>query len=109
MPVTALLSILHRAAGVLLTLSIPGLLYIFDLSLRNEQAFNFISNLLNGVMAKTVLILFLWLLCHHFLAGLRFLLIDMDIWVKRAPARFSAWFVHIAALVITLLIGGWMI
>jgi len=34
-----------------------------------------------------------WALAHHLLAGIRYLLLDLDLGVDRAAARRSAWIV----------------
>jgi len=39
LPVTGVLSILHRVFGVLLFLSLPGFVYLFGLSLQGEAGF----------------------------------------------------------------------
>ena len=106
MPVTAVLSILHRVSGVVLALVIPWLLYGFDVSLRNDQGFAQITQLLASIPGKVVLLMLLWMLSHHFCAGIRFLLIDMDLGINKRAAKTSAWVVNVAALVLTLGLGG---
>ena len=106
MPVMAVVSILHRISGVGMVLLIPLLVYLFDLSLRNEQAFQTVLDLLASTPARLVGVLLIWMLAHHFFAGVRFLLLDMDRGVEKSVARKSAWAVHAAAAVVTLLIAG---
>ena len=106
MPVMAVVSILHRISGVGMVLLIPLLVYLFDLSLRNEQAFQTVLDLLASTPARLIGVLLIWMLVHHFFAGVRFLLLDMDRGVEKSVARKSAWAVHAAAAVVTLLIAG---
>jgi len=106
MPVMAVVSILHRISGVGMVLLIPLLVYLFDLSLRNEQAFQTVLDLLASTPARLVGVLLVWMLAHHFFAGVRFLLLDMDRGVEKSVARRSAWAVHAAAIIVTLLIAG---
>ncbi len=102
MPATALLSIGHRIAGVLLFFSIPLFLYLFELSLSNQDGFNQVKLILNqGVIKFTVLVL-LWGFIHHFLAGIRFLLIDIHIGIDKRQASQGAWVIHISEIVILL-------
>ncbi len=106
MPVMAVVSILHRVSGVGMVLLIPLLVYLFALSLRSAQDFQRVLDLLNSVPAQLAGVLLIWLLAHHFFAGVRFLLLDMDRGVEKSVARKSAWAVHAAAALATLLIAG---
>lgn len=106
MPVMAVVSILHRISGVAMVLLIPLLVYLFDLSLRDEQGFQTVLDLLRSTPVRLLEVLLVWLLAHHFFAGVRFLLLDMDWGVEKSVARKSAWLVHGAAIVVTLLIIG---
>jgi len=106
MPVMAVVSILHRASGVLWILALPWLLYTFELSLRDEQGFQQVQSWFKQPMVLLMLIVLLWFLLHHFFAGIRFLLLDIDIAVSRNAARRAAWLVHIATLLsLGLLLG----
>ncbi len=106
MPVMAVVSILHRISGVAMVLLIPLLVYLFDLSLRNPQGFQTVLAVLNSTPVRLLEVLLVWMLAHHFFAGVRFLVLDMDWGVEKAVARKSAWLVHGAAVVTTLLIAG---
>jgi len=106
MPVMAVVSILHRLTGVLMVLSIPLLIYLFDLSLRDEQGFRAVMGLLHGTPARVLIVLLAWVPAHHFFAGIRFLLLDLDQDVDKNSARQTAWMVHAAAVITTLLIAG---
>lgn len=104
MPAAAILSIGHRISGVLLFFSIPLFLYLFELSLSNQDGFNQVKLILNqGVVQFAVLVL-LWGFIHHFLAGIRFLLIDIHIGMDKRQANKGAWIVHISEIVILLVV-----
>ena len=45
--------------------------------------------------------LLVWSLSHHLLAGIRHLLLDIDIGVEKTQARGSAWLVNMGALALT--------
>jgi succinate dehydrogenase / fumarate reductase cytochrome b subunit len=105
-PVIAVVSILHRLSGVLLILCLPLLIYLFDLSLRNAAGFARVSALLHSGVAKGVGVVLVWVLAHHLLAGVRFLLLDFHVGVDRVSARRGAWLVHIGAALVTLLAVG---
>ena len=105
-PVAAIMSVGHRASGVLMVLSIPVLLYLLELSLQGPQGFAEIRELLQGGVAQLILFLMLWALLHHLLAGIRYLLIDFDIGVSKESARHSALAVMVVAPVLALAIGS---
>ncbi len=105
MPVAAVLSILHRVAGVLLFLAFPVAVYCFDLALRGPDTFIQVRDLLTGsVGARVVCAVVLWALLHHLLAGIRYLLLDIRIGVDRNAAQLGAWFVFWVELVVLFLV-----
>jgi succinate dehydrogenase / fumarate reductase cytochrome b subunit len=56
------------------------------------------------------LLLAVWALVHHFLAGIRYLLLDFDIGVDKTGSNISAWVVLIIeALVMALYLFGTML
>ena len=55
-------------------------------------------------LAKVGLIVFLWALCHHFCAGIRFLFLDLDKGVDLARARLTS----IAVLLVSLALTAWL-
>ncbi|NOZ54254.1 MAG: succinate dehydrogenase, cytochrome b556 subunit [Gammaproteobacteria bacterium] len=99
MPVTAMVSIAHRAAGILLVILIPVVIYLLQRSLQSAQAYDAVMQLLTQPLAKILLVIAVWGGSHHFFAGMRFLLIDIDIGILKSSARRSAWLVHLLALV----------
>lgn len=102
LPVTGITSIAHRISGALLFLAIPGFIYFFQLSLRDENGFNEVHGLLTSISVKMIVTLLVWALAHHVLAGIRYLLTDIAIGMDLPAARASAWFVNIASLCIFL-------
>jgi len=109
MPVTALVSIAHRLAGLLLALLIPVLLYLLQLSLQGPSGFEQAIAWLRNDWLRLLLIVPIWALLHHLLAGLRFLLIDLGIGVEQSAARATAKLVNIVALLLTVLVFGVML
>jgi succinate dehydrogenase / fumarate reductase, cytochrome b subunit len=107
LPAPAKVSILHRISGALLIFPLLAwLLYLLDASLASEQGFERIRNeYLQTPLAKIGLLVFVWAYCHHFLAGIRYLLIDLNIGVELKPARVTAWIVIIGALAMTALVA----
>lgn len=106
MPVTALLSIAHRASGLLLVVIIPFAIYVFQLSLSSEQGFNSVIQSFQQTWVSVILIILAWSFTHHFLSGLRFLLIDIDVGVERQTARLTAWIINIVSITIAIVVAG---
>ena len=106
MPVTAVLSIAHRASGLFMVIAIPFVIYVFQQSVSSAQSFNDVLSLLQKPWVSIILIILAWSFVHHFIAGIRFLLIDIDVGVERRAARWSAWLTHIIAVSATVFIAG---
>lgn len=103
LPLPGVISFAHRITGVLLFLAIPFAVYLLDLSLRSQQSYAEVRQMLNQPVMLLIQILLLWSLAHHFFAGIRFLLIDAEIGVEKSQSRLGAWLVLVAE-VITLFI-----
>ena len=106
MPVGAWTSILHRVAGVCLVIGTPLGVYLLDLSLRGPQGFDQVGVLFARLPVRAASVLFVWVLAHHLLAGVRHLLSDVDIGSRLVWARRSAWAVNLGALKMALLCAG---
>src|SRR6266581_2000121 len=80
LPLPGWISILHRISGALLVFPLAAwLLYLLDSSLASEEGFNHIKDhYLQAPLAKAGLLVFIWAYCHHFCAGIRFLLLDIN-------------------------------
>jgi len=106
LPITAIMSIAHRLTGVLLFLVLPYLIYIIERSLQSKADFVLIQECLESTSVKIILIVLLWSLLHHLLAGIRYLLLDIDVGIERQQARSTAWLVIILALGLSIAIVG---
>ncbi|MGS0891674.1 succinate dehydrogenase, cytochrome b556 subunit [Burkholderia stagnalis] len=78
MPLAAILSILHRVSGALLFLFLPFLLFLFDQSLTSELSFEVFKAFLSNIVVKLVVLALSWAFLHHFCAGIRHLLMDVN-------------------------------
>lgn len=103
MPVGALTSIGHRISGIVLTIGLPVLVYLLALSVQDQISFDRVVSLLQSVTAKVALVILVWALSHHVLAGIRHLLSDFNIGSPLRQARRSAWFVNLGAVVLAML------
>lgn len=107
LPLSGVVSILHRLSGVILFVSTPFVIYLLDLSLRSAAGFGRAAALLDSWLVQAWLLLAAWALFHHLLAGLRFLLIDFDVGVEREAALKSARWVLVSAAVLAVL--AWLV
>ncbi len=83
MPINAITSIGHRISGILIFLLMPVGIFLLDLSLMNSDGFATVTAVFNSVLGKAVLLLLMWALMHHLLAGLRCISIDVDFGVEK--------------------------
>jgi len=106
-PVQVWLSGMHRISGFLLVLPFTAwLLYLLDASLASEQGFNHVRDqYMRTPVAKLGIIVFVWALAHHFCAGIRFLLIDLNKGVDLPQARYSSYAVFAISIAFTLLVA----
>ena len=98
-PVTAIASIGHRISGVLLFISLPYLIWLLDQSLLSAQGYEAVAGQLSGSLNKFLLLIIAWAAAHHFFAGIRFLLLDVDIGVELELARKTAKAVNVLGVV----------
>ena len=102
LPLPGRVSILHRVSGALLVFPFMAwLLYLLDVSLRSDQGFSHIREYLAMPVAKLGLVVFLWAACHHFCAGIRYLVLDLNKGIELRPARISSAVVIVASLALT--------
>lgn len=94
MPATAWTSVSHRLSGILLFLAIPLFTYLLQLSLGGESGFSHVATLFSPVPMKLLLGVLIWSLFHHLLAGIRFLLIDLEWGLDKHTAQTTAHWVN---------------
>jgi succinate dehydrogenase / fumarate reductase cytochrome b subunit len=107
LPLPGWVSILHRISGALLVFPFTAwALYLFDASLRSEPGFVRIQQYLAMPLAKLGLLVLIWAASHHFFAGIRYLVLDLNKGIALRPARISAGAVIVASLAATVLLGS---
>lgn len=90
LPISAVVSILHRISGVMMVLSIPIAAALFAQALSGPEGFAASAAFVGNPVIRLGLVLMLWALLHHLFAGIRYLIIDLGIGVERPVARQSA-------------------
>jgi succinate dehydrogenase / fumarate reductase cytochrome b subunit len=102
LPLTGMVSLLHRVSGVIMVLLFPFLLYLLQLSLSGGDGFALAAAIVGDWPGRILGLLLLWLFAHHLFAGIRVVLIDMEWGSELTMARRSARLVLLAALLVVL-------
>jgi succinate dehydrogenase / fumarate reductase cytochrome b subunit len=89
-PITALSSITHRVAGVVLFIGVAFMLYALDLSLSSEEGFISLKEMMVSPVGKIITWGLLSALAYHFVAGIKHLVMDMGFGETLEGAQFAA-------------------
>lgn len=98
LPAVGYASIAHRVSGILLFLAIPLFLYLLQQSLAGPEGYQQVAGMMGSVLFRLLVVALVWALVHHFCAGIRYLLLDIDVGIEKVAARQSA--------VVVMVIGG---
>lgn len=107
-PIPAIISILHRISGVILFLLIPFLLWGLELSLNTEDSFAELHTFLAQPLVKFLIWCSLSAFIYHFIAGIRHLLMDIQIGEELKSGRLTSWLTLIISIVFIVLTGIWL-
>lgn len=107
-PVPAIASIIHRITGILIFLGLPILLWMLDRSLASPESFADLQATLSLPLVSFIIWGLLAVLIYHLVAGVRHLLMDMDIGETLEGGRRGAKIVFVVSIVLILLAGGWI-
>jgi succinate dehydrogenase / fumarate reductase cytochrome b subunit len=105
LPWAGKVSILHRISGAVLFLLLPFILYLFDQSLASEVSYQHFQAFTSNILVKIVCLGLIWCFLHHFCAGIRYLLLDLEIGVDKSESNRSAILVLIIGLALTAVVG----
>ena len=85
LPISGVLSILHRVSGIIMFALLPFLLWAFDMSLRSPQDFATATSIFRdglwifpGFLVKLGVLVLVWAFLHHLCAGVRHLYMDVN-------------------------------
>ena len=113
LPLAGLVSILHRASGIVMFLLMPFIIWMFDTSLTSEITYSQFTSVFKGgagfvpgFFFKLVALALIWAYLHHFIAGLRHLWMDATHAVTLQFGRQSALFTLAVSVVLTLALGA---
>jgi succinate dehydrogenase / fumarate reductase, cytochrome b subunit len=105
LPLPGWVSILHRISGALLFVAIVWLLWMLDRSLSSEAAFERIRHYAGLWPVKLALLVLVWAFSHHFCAGIRHVVLDLDKGVDLKTARLTSVIVFVVSLSLTVCLG----
>ena len=105
LPIIGLSSILHRISGVAVFFSFPLIVWVFSISLKSENSFLMLSNLLqNSIAFKAITFLILIGFSYHLLAGIRKLISDaFGVGETLESGRVLSWLVFGATFLMAVL------
>jgi succinate dehydrogenase / fumarate reductase, cytochrome b subunit len=104
-PIPAIVSILHRLSGLFLFLIIPLMLWTLEFSLSSESNFQTLRDNAATPVAKILILLLLSPFIYHFVAGIRHLLMDMEVAVEKRSGRISAILTFLISFLLIVLAG----
>ena len=119
LPLAGVVSILHRASGLLIFVLLPLLIWFFDTSVSSESSFELFRSAFNaGIgfipawLLKLVVWGLIWAFLHHFIAGVRHLWMDATHSVSKQQGHSSAVITLASSVLLTLALGaklfGWI-
>ena len=103
LPLTAMMSVLHRGTGAVLTIGTVLLVIVLAAAAAGPDSFEGIGALLRSWFGKLVLFGFTFALFAHFCNGIRHLIWDMGYGFDVSQATRGAQISFLAALVLTVL------
>ena len=113
LPLAALVSILHRASGMLMFFLLPFIVWMFDTSVTSEVSYDaftsaFVAGIgfVPGFVVKLVALALIWAYLHHAVAGLRHLWMDATHSVTKAQGHSSAVATFVISIVLTIALGA---
>ena len=100
---TSFLSILHRIAGVFLSIGILALIYWLVAAASSAEAFDQAQSLAASIVGRSLLFLWTGAFFYHLLNGARHMTWDTGHGLERKSARLSGWIVFLGAIATTAL------
>ena len=113
LPVAGIVSILHRASGVVMFVLLPFVIWLFDTSVTSEISFDRFASAFTagigfvpGFLVKLAVLGLIWAYLHHAIAGARHLWMDATHAVTKEFGRSSAIATFVLSLGLTAVLGA---
>ena len=108
LPITAWVSIAHRASGVFLFAGMAVLIWALDASLASPESFASLLECLGSPLVKLVIWAVVAGLIYHSVAGVKHLIADLGIGETMEGGILGARIVIALSVVLILLAGVWI-
>lgn len=108
-PITAIASITHRIAGVVLFIGIGFALFALEVSLADELSFESLKGLITSPLGKFITWGLLSALAYHFVAGVKHLIQDTGVGETLESGIFAARLTIFFSAILIALIAIWII
>jgi succinate dehydrogenase / fumarate reductase cytochrome b subunit len=113
LPLAAMVSILHRASGMMMFFLLPFIVWMFDASVTSEVSFDgftsaFVAGIgfVPGFVVKLVALALIWAYLHHAIAGVRHLWMDATHSVTKQQGHSSAVATFAISILLTIVLGA---
>ncbi len=107
-PITAIVSITHRIAGVILFLALPFLLWALSASLYDRDSYQTLLLLLQAPCMKIVSWLILSATIYHSVMGIRHFIMDFGLGETLEGSKVLSWLSLLIAMILIALAGVWI-
>lgn len=109
LPITAVVSILHRVSGVVLLGGILVLMWMLDASLTSKESFASLQEMLKTPLLQLVVWAVLAALAYHLVMGVRHLIMDLGIGESLEGGRTGAKLAAGAAALLIVAAAWWIL
>jgi succinate dehydrogenase / fumarate reductase cytochrome b subunit len=115
LPPAGIVSILHRVSGVVMFLLLPFIIWMFDTSVTDEISYGVFTSvftagcadgLVPGWFFKLIALGLIWAYLHHFIAGVRHLIMDATHSVSKEQGHSSAVVTLALSVLLTIVLGA---
>ena len=115
LPPAGIVSILHRISGAVLFLLMPFIIWMFDTSVTSEISFDAFTSVFTagcadgaipGWFFKLIALGLIWAYLHHFIAGVRHLIMDATHSVSKQQGHSTAIVTLALSVVLTVALGA---
>ncbi len=115
LPPAGIVSILHRVSGVVMFLLLPFIIWMFDTSVTSEITYDQFTSVFTagcadgavpGWFFKLIALGLIWAYLHHFIAGVRHLIMDATHSVSKQQGHSSAVITLVLSVLLTVVLGA---
>ena len=115
LPPAGIVSILHRVSGVVMFLLLPFIIWMFDTSVTSEISYDQFTSVFTagcadgavpGWFFKLIALGLIWAYLHHFIAGVRHLIMDATHSVSKQQGHSSAVITLVLSVLLTVVLGA---